>query len=65
MRGPIFAIASRTEAKRRFAPGLAQAVLSRWWSGLATAGSFADQKMVPRHRAIARPVKVFPYLSIH
>jgi hypothetical protein len=22
-------------------------------------------KMVPRHPAIARPVKVFPYLSIH
>jgi hypothetical protein len=47
-RSPIFAIASRTEASR-FAPGLAQAVLSRWWSGLATAGLFADQKIVPRH----------------
>ena len=36
-------------SKRRFAPGLAQAVLSRWWSGLATAGLFAHQKIVPRH----------------
>jgi hypothetical protein len=65
MRGPIFAIASRTEAKRRFAPGLAQAVLSRWWRGLATAGRSRIKKWCPGTRAIARPVKVFPYLSIH
>ena len=39
----------RHGSKRRFAPRLAQAVLPRWWSGLATAGSFADQKIVPRH----------------
>ena len=56
-------LAARKQAPLR--PGLAQAVLLRWWSGLATAGSFADQKWCPGTLAIARPVKVFPYLSIH
>ena len=43
---------SRSLAARKRAPlrpGLAPAVLSGWRSGLATAGSFADQKMVSRH----------------
>ena len=49
----------RHGSKRRFAPGLAQAVLSRWWSGLATARVVRASKWCPGTRRLPEGSRFF------